>query len=83
MSSRGVRATLYRLSQTLGSLSLRGDWLNRIPILYTVLGFVLIVGVIYYYDATRRHRVPVVPSAKTGTIIIATESVAPDEISEK
>jgi hypothetical protein len=80
MSPRGVRATPYRLSQTLGSLSLGGHWLNQIPILYTVLEFVLIIGVIYYYAAARRHPEPILPPAETGAFVIPRESLPPDEI---
>jgi urea carboxylase system permease len=66
--------------QTLGSLSLGMHWLNKIPILYSVLGFVLIIGVIYYYAAARRHPEPILPPAETGAFVIPRESLPPDEI---
>ena len=47
-------------NQTNGLLSLGLHWLNKIPILYTVLGFVLIIGTIYYVASARRHSSPVV-----------------------
>jgi urea carboxylase system permease len=67
-------------NQTGTALSLGVDWLNKIPILYTVLLFVLIIGVIYYYAAARNHPSPVVPPAETGPLVIPPESLAPDEI---
>jgi len=50
--------------QTAGALSLGLGFLNGIPILYTVLGFVLVVGILYYFGAQRRKNLPpvVVPS---------------------
>jgi hypothetical protein len=66
--------------QTLGSLSLGMHWLNKIPILYSVLGFVLIIGVIYYFAAARRHPEPILPPAETGAFVIPRESLPPDEI---
>jgi amino acid transporter len=67
-------------NQTLGSLSLGLLWLNKIPILYTVLGFVLIVGVIYYFASARRHPSPIVPPSETGPLVIPPESLAPDQV---
>ena len=67
-------------NQTLGSLSLGLHWLNKIPILYTVLGFVLIVGVIYYFASARRHPSPIVPPSETGPLVIPPESLAPDQV---
>ncbi|HVA52085.1 MAG TPA: amino acid permease [Acidimicrobiales bacterium] len=47
-------------NQTGGLLDLGLHWLNKIPILYTVLAFVLIVGTLYYAASARRHAAPVV-----------------------
>jgi urea carboxylase system permease len=47
-------------NQTNGLLDLGLHWLNKIPILYTVLAFVLIVGTLYYAVSARRHAAPVV-----------------------
>jgi urea carboxylase system permease len=47
-------------NQTGGLLSLGLHWLNKIPILYTVLAFVLIIGTLYYAASARRHSASVV-----------------------
>jgi hypothetical protein len=44
--------------QTAGALSLGLSFLNGIPILYSVLAFVLIVGVLYYVFAQRNKNLP-------------------------
>jgi hypothetical protein len=56
--------------------------LSRIPIFYTVLGFVPIVGVIYFY-AARKHPLAVVPPAATGAFVIPPELLPSDVISEQ
>jgi len=54
-------------NQTLGSLSLGIGFLNKIPILYTVLGVVLIIGILYYALGQRRkHLPPVQIPSETG-----------------
>jgi amino acid transporter len=45
-------------NQTLGSLSLGIGFLNKIPILYTVLGVVLIIGALYYVLVQRNKNLP-------------------------
>jgi len=67
-------------NQTAGSLSLGVGFLNKIPILYTVLVFVLIIGVIYYFVWEVHKPLPVVPPAETGPLIIPPESLPPDEV---
>jgi urea carboxylase system permease len=67
-------------NQTGGALSLGVDWLNKIPILYTVLLFVAIIGVIYYFAVARRNPLAVVVPPETGPVVIPPESLAPDEV---
>jgi urea carboxylase system permease len=66
-------------NQTGGLLSLGMNWLNKIPILYTVLAFVLIIGTIYYFAAGKYHGSPVVVPAETGPLTIPPESLPPEE----
>ncbi|HEV7958499.1 MAG TPA: amino acid permease [Acidimicrobiales bacterium] len=66
-------------NQTAGALSLGVDWLNKIPILYTVFLFVVIIGIIYYYASARRHPMAVVVPPDTGPVVIPPESLAPEE----
>jgi hypothetical protein len=65
-------------NQTAGALSLGINFLNKIPILYTVLGAVLIVGVIYYFLSETKKTLPVVPPAETGALVIPPESLPYD-----
>ncbi len=67
-------------NQTAGALSLGVDWLNKIPILYTVLLFVAIIGAIYYFAVARRNPMAVVVPPETGPVVIPPESLAPDEL---
>jgi hypothetical protein len=62
-------------SQTLGALSLGIHFLNNIPILYTVLGAILIVGVIYYFLSEVKKPLPVNPPSETGPLVIPPESL--------
>jgi hypothetical protein len=66
-------------NQTAGALSLGINFLNKIPILYTVLGTVLIVGVIYYFVSETKKTLPVSPPAETGAFVIPSESLPYDE----
>ena len=66
-------------NQTAGALSLGVDWLNKVPILYTVFLFVVILGIIYYFAVARRHPLRVVAPAEEGPLVIPPESLAPDE----
>jgi hypothetical protein len=67
-------------NQTAGALSLGVDWLNKIPILYTVLLFVAIIGAIYYFAVARRNPMAVVVPPETGPVVIPPESLAPDQV---
>jgi urea carboxylase system permease len=67
-------------NQTAGLLTFGVSWLNDIPILYTVLGFVLIIGVIYYFVSETRKPLPVEPPPETGPLVIPPESLPPDEV---
>jgi urea carboxylase system permease len=67
-------------NQTAGALSLGMDWLNKIPILYTVLAFVVIIGVIYYVAVARRNPMAVVVPPETGPVVIPPESLAPEAV---
>lgn len=67
-------------NQTNGALSLGVDGLNKIPILYTVLLFAAIIGVIYYFAVARRNPMAVVVPPETGPVVIPPESLAPDEV---
>jgi amino acid transporter len=67
-------------NQSGGLLSLGVGWLNKIPILYTVLGFILIVGIIYYVFVERNKALPVVPPAQSGEFVIPPESLPPNEV---
>jgi amino acid transporter len=66
--------------QTLGSLSLGVGFLNDIPILYTVLGFVLIIGIIYYVIWETKKPLPVVVPPETGPLVVPPESQPPDHL---
>jgi len=66
-------------NQTLGALSLGVSWLNKIPILYSVFVFVVILGLIYYFAVARNHPLEVHVPAETGPLTIPPESLAPEE----
>jgi urea carboxylase system permease len=67
-------------NQTLGSLSLGIHFLNKIPILYTVLGFILIIGIIYYALFEVRKPLPVHVPAESGPVEIPPESLPPEDL---
>jgi len=67
-------------NQTAGLLSLGWRYLNDIPILYTVLGFVLIIGALYYFIWERRKPLPVKVPAETGPLVIPPESLPPEAV---
>lgn len=68
-------------NQTGGALSTGISTLNKVPILYTVLGLILVVGVLYYFIAeVRKPKVEIVRPAETGPLVIPAESLPPDEI---
>jgi hypothetical protein len=52
-----------------------------VPILYTVLGVILLVGVLYYFiSEVRKPKVEIVRPAETGPVVIPAESLPPDEV---
>jgi amino acid transporter len=61
-------------NQTGGLLDFHIDFLNKIPILWTVFVFIVVVGVIYYFAAGRRKEfAPVIsPSADDPPLVSAT-----------
>jgi hypothetical protein len=67
-------------NQTAGALSLGISFLNKIPILYTVLAFILIIGIIYYLAVEHRKPLPVHVPAETGPVEIPPESLPPEEL---
>jgi hypothetical protein len=68
-------------NQTLGALSTGIGELNKVPILYTVLGVILIIGALYYFlFEVRKPQVEIVRPAETGPVVIPAESLPPDEI---
>ncbi len=67
-------------NQTLGALSLGVGFLNKVPILYTVFLFVVVIGLLYYGVSERKKVLPVAPPAETGPFVIPAESLPPDEV---
>jgi amino acid transporter len=67
-------------NQTLGSLSLGLHFLNKIPILYTVLAFILIIGFLYYALFETRKNIQVQVPAESGAVEIPRESLPPEEL---
>jgi hypothetical protein len=78
--SNRVASNPKPVQEPVGTLSLGWHWLNEIPILYTVLGFILIVGAIYYVIWERNKPLPVHPPAETGPFEIPPESLPPDAV---
>jgi hypothetical protein len=66
--------------EPVGTLSLGWKFLNDIPILYDVLGFILIIGVLYYFLFEIHKPLPVHPPAESGPFEIPPESLPPDEV---
>jgi amino acid transporter len=67
-------------NQTAGLLSLGLSFLNKIPILYTVLAFIVIIGVIYYALFETRKVIEVHVPAESGPVEIPRESLPPEEL---
>jgi urea carboxylase system permease len=68
-------------NQTAGALSTGIAELNKVPILYIVLGVILLVGVLYYFiSEVRKPKVEIVRPAETGPVVIPAESLPPDEV---
>jgi hypothetical protein len=61
-------------------LSLGLNFLNKIPILYTVLAFILIIGIIYFALFETRKDLPVHVPAEAGPVEIPPESLPPEEV---
>jgi urea carboxylase system permease len=68
-------------NQTAGALSLGIAFLNKIPILYTVLAVILIIGVLYFFLVQERKDLPPVHvPAESGPLEIPPESLAPEDV---
>jgi amino acid transporter len=67
-------------NQTLGALSLGVGFLNKVPILDSVLGFVVLIGLLYYVFFEARKDLPVNPPSEAGAFVIPPESLPPDEV---
>ena len=61
-------------------MSLGVHFLNKIPILYTVLAFILIIGIIYYGLFETRKDIQVHVPAESGPVEIPPESLPPEEL---
>jgi len=69
-------------NQTAGALSTGIGFLNKVPILYTVLGIILIIGVLYYFlFEIRKPQVEIIRPAESGPVVIPAESLPSDEVS--
>jgi urea carboxylase system permease len=61
-------------NQTLGALSTGIGFLNKVPILYTVLGLILIIGALYYFlFEIRKPQVDIVVPDESGPVAIPAE----------
>jgi urea carboxylase system permease len=68
-------------NQTGGAFSTGIGELNKVPILYLVLGIILIIGILYYFlFEVRKPQVEIVRPAETGPLVIPAESLPPDEV---
>jgi len=68
-------------NQTGGALSTGIGELNKVPILYLVLGLILIIGILYYFiSEVRKPKVEIIRPAETGPVVIPAESMPPDEV---
>jgi urea carboxylase system permease len=67
-------------NQTAGALSLGVGFLNKIPILYSVLAFVVIIGILYYLAVQIRKPLAVHVPAETGAVEIPPESLPPEDV---
>ena len=68
-------------NQTGGALSTGIGALNKVPILYTVLGVILLIGVLYYFlFEIRKPQVAIVRPAESGPVVIPAESLPADEV---
>ncbi len=68
-------------NQTAGALSLGIAFVNKIPILYTVLAVILIIGVLYFF-LVQEHKdfPPVHVPAESGPVEIPPESLPPEDV---
>jgi amino acid transporter len=68
-------------NQTGGALSTGIGVLNKVPILYTVLGAILLIGVLYYFlFEIRKPQVAIIRPAESGPVVIPAESLPSDEV---
>ncbi len=67
-------------NQTAGALSLGIGFLNRVPILYTVFLFVVVVGAFYYGVFESRKSLLVTVPPESGSVMIPPESVPPEDL---
>lgn len=67
-------------SQTNHALGLGLHFLDKIPILYTVLAFVVIIGFLYYAIWETRKPLPVHPPPEVGPLVIPPESLPPEDV---
>jgi hypothetical protein len=68
-------------NQTAGALSLGVGFLNKIPILYTVLAVILIIGVLYFFLVQEHKDLPPVHiPAESGPVEIPPESLPPEDV---
>ena len=67
-------------NQTGGLLSTGISFLNKVPILYTVLGGVVVIGALYYFIVEIHKSLPVSPPVETGAFVIPSESLPPGEV---
>ena len=56
------------------------SWLNKIPILYTVLAFILIIGDHLLRLFETRKDIQVHVPAESGPVVIPPESLPPEEL---
>jgi urea carboxylase system permease len=69
-------------NQTGGALSTGISLLNKVPILYLVLGIILIIGILYYFIVEVHKPLPVNPPAETGAFTIPSESLPPSQVTD-
>ncbi|HEV2427747.1 MAG TPA: APC family permease [Acidimicrobiales bacterium] len=56
------------------------NFINKTPVLYSVLALILIIGIIYYAAVESRRPLPVMVPSEVGAFEIPPESLPPDEV---